>query len=46
MWMVLAGWVRDTSVCVVDVAGKGVVAHSVVTEPADIIALLTSLGVA
>jgi transposase len=37
--------VKETSVCVVDDAGKVVLEQKVPTEPADIIALLTSLGV-
>jgi predicted NBD/HSP70 family sugar kinase len=37
--------VKQTSVCVVDDAGKVVLEQKVPTEPADIIALLTSLGV-
>jgi len=37
--------VKETSVCVVDDAGKVVVEQKVPTEPADLIALLTSLGV-
>src|SRR4029077_6771659 len=37
--------VRETSVCVVDDAGKVVLEQKVPTEPSDIIALLTSLGV-
>src|SRR5258708_32464628 len=36
--------VRETSVCVVDDAGKVILEQKVSTEPADIIALLTSLG--
>ncbi len=36
--------VRETSVCVVDAAGKVVLEQKVPTEPADLIALLTSLG--
>ena len=37
--------VRETSVCVVDDAGKVILEQKVPTEPVDIIALLTSLGV-
>ena len=37
--------VKETSVCVVDNAGKVILEQKVLTEPADIIALLTSLGV-
>jgi transposase len=37
--------VKETSVCVVDDAGKVILEQKVLTEPADIIALLTSLGV-
>src|SRR6202049_4791017 len=37
--------VKETSVCVVDDAGKVVLEQKVPTEPADIIALLCSLGV-
>src|ERR1700687_1181552 len=37
--------VKETSVCVVDDAGKVILEQKVSTEPADIIALLTSLGV-
>jgi transposase len=37
--------VKETSVCVVDDAGKVVLEQKVPTEPADIIALLSSLGV-
>src|ERR1700716_2203289 len=37
--------VKETSVCVVDDAGKVVLEQKVPTEPSDIIALLTSLGV-
>src|SRR5271170_5084160 len=37
--------VKATSVCVVDDAGKVILEQKVPTEPADIIALLTSLGV-
>src|SRR5436305_13456777 len=37
--------VKETSVCVVDDAGKTVLERKVPTEPVDIIALLTSLGV-
>src|SRR5580700_11176862 len=36
--------VKQTSVCVVDDAGEVVLEQKVATEPADIIALLTSLG--
>src|ERR1700730_12858508 len=36
--------VKETSVCVVDDAGKVVLEQKVPTEPSDIIALLTSLG--
>jgi transposase len=36
--------VKETSVCVVDDAGKVILEQKVPTEPADIIALLTSLG--
>ena len=36
--------VKETSVCVVDDAGKVIWEQKVPTEPADIIALLTSLG--
>src|SRR5436190_1048472 len=36
--------VKETSVCVVDDAGKVILEQQVLTEPADIIALLTSLG--
>jgi hypothetical protein len=38
--------VKETSVCVVDAAGKVILEQKVPTEPADIIALLTSLGLA
>src|SRR5260370_16047776 len=38
--------VKETSVCVVDDAGKVISEQKVPTEPADIIALLSSLGVA
>src|SRR6202049_2632042 len=38
-------WVRETSVCVVDDTGKVILEQKVPTEPADLIALLTSLGV-
>src|SRR3977135_4344354 len=37
--------VKETSVCVVDDAGKVILEQKVPTEPADIIALLASLGV-
>src|SRR5204862_5914258 len=37
--------VKETSVCVVDDAGKVISEPKVPTEPSDIIALLTSLGV-
>ena len=37
--------VKTTSVCVVDDAGKVILEKKIPTEPADIIALLTSLGV-
>src|SRR6266487_4187376 len=37
--------VKETSVCVVDDAGKVILEQKVPTEPADLIALLTSLGV-
>jgi hypothetical protein len=37
--------VQETSVCVVDDAGKVILEQKVATEPADIIALLASLGV-
>src|SRR5580704_1914257 len=37
--------VKTTSVCVVDDAGKVVLEQKVPTEPADIITILTSLGV-
>src|SRR5215475_5528865 len=37
--------VKETSVCVVDDAGKVILEQQVPTEPADIISLLTSLGV-
>src|ERR1700686_4940017 len=36
--------VKETSVCVVDDAGKVILEQKVPTEPADINALLTSLG--
>src|SRR5215471_9439184 len=36
--------VKETSVCVVDDAGKVILEHKVLTEPDTIIALLTSLG--
>jgi len=35
--------VKETSVCVVDDAGKVILEQKVLTEPADIIALLSSL---
>src|SRR5256714_13055861 len=37
--------VKETSVCVVDDTGKVILEQKVATEPADIIALLSSLGV-
>ena len=37
--------VKETSVCVVDDTGKAILEQKVPTEPADIIALLSSLGV-
>jgi len=37
--------VKATSVCVIDDAGKVILEQKVPTEPADIIAVLTSLGV-
>jgi transposase len=37
--------VKQTSVCIVDEAGRVTLEQKVPTEPADIIALLTSLGV-
>src|SRR6516164_6518183 len=37
--------VKETSVCVVDDAGKVILEQKVPTDPADIIAVLTSLGV-
>jgi len=37
--------VKATSVCVVDDAGKVILEQKVPTEPAEIIAVLTSLGV-
>jgi transposase len=37
--------VKVTSVCIVDYAGKVILGQKVTTEPTDIIALLTSLGV-
>src|ERR1700738_3504963 len=37
--------VKETSVCVVDDAGKVILEQKVATEPANIIALLNSLGV-
>ena len=37
--------VKETSVCVVDEAGQVILQQQVPTEPADIITLLTSLGV-
>src|SRR5205814_8903097 len=36
--------VKETSVCVVDDAGKMILEQKVPTEPSDIIALLTALG--
>ena len=36
--------VKETSVCVVDDAGKVILEQKVPTEPADIIAVLSSLG--
>jgi len=36
--------VKETSVCVVDNTGKVILEQKVPTEPADIIALLSSLG--
>src|SRR6202795_4756017 len=36
--------VKETSVCVVDEAGKVILEQKVPTEPADIVALLSSLG--
>src|SRR5258708_37513557 len=36
--------VKETSVCIVDDAGKVILEQKVPTEPADIIAVLTSLG--
>src|ERR1700676_461066 len=36
--------VKETSVCVVDEAGKVILEQKVPTEPGDIIALLSSLG--
>ena len=36
--------VKETSVCVVDDAGKVILEQKVLTEPDTIIALLTSLG--
>src|SRR5215207_2376858 len=38
--------VKETSVCVVDDAGKVILEQKVPTEPSDLIALLSSLGVA
>jgi len=38
--------VKETSVCVVDDAGKVILEQKVPTEPADIIALLSSFAVA
>src|SRR2546430_4710690 len=38
--------VKETSVCVVDDAGKMILEQKVPTEPANIIALLSSLGAA
>ena len=37
--------VKETAVCVVDDTGKVILEQKVATEPADIIALLSSLGV-
>ena len=37
--------VKETSVCVVDEAGKVILEQKVPTEPVDIIAVLASLGV-
>jgi hypothetical protein len=37
--------VKATSVCVVDDAGKVILEQKVPTDPVDIIAILTSLGV-
>ena len=37
--------VKETSVCVVDAAGRVILEQKVPTEPADIITLLRSLGV-
>src|SRR3984885_35420 len=37
--------VKETAVCVVDEAGKVVLEQKVATEPEDIVALLTSIGV-
>ena len=37
--------VKATSVCVVDDAGKVILEQKVPTDPADIIAVLTALGV-
>ena len=37
--------VKETSVCVVDAAGRVILEQKVPTDPADIIAILTSLGV-
>ena len=37
--------VKETSVCVVDDAGKVMAEHKVATEPDDIIELLRSIGV-
>ena len=37
--------VKETSVCVVDAAGRVILEQKVPTEPADIITLLSSLGV-
>ncbi|HXP06523.1 MAG TPA: IS110 family transposase, partial [Stellaceae bacterium] len=36
--------VKETSVCVVDDAGKVILEQKVPTEPSDIVALLSSLG--
>src|SRR5215467_11963175 len=37
--------VKETSVCVVDAAGRVILEQKVPTEPADIVTLLSSLGV-